>query len=321
MVRVCPDYVPYHMVYKFGCWQGGDKELNDNEDMMIDKEPYTDDPDLGSNDDNTGLFEEEVLSEYYTKEIPFWHDNLCVLFRYNFLDEFIPNEKMSVNQSLNAIVRFSIYLFIIGFIFSRNSNLLLIPLVALIGTLYIKFYKEEEYMKKMNHQPDEKKKKFVYSKIEKPQQLEKPKIQAPQAPIIKNSNNRMDQIIKNSQNDSKYVEIQNLHVRKQHKMTPDEARYFQAYGPTGPNNDYESKEDKYERLDNIFNQNKTENFATADNKSDDYPQDIFKSVSEAYGDEIQKRNTLKTVIDPVCLIKGGPQAAIYGDNVQRRIYW
>jgi hypothetical protein len=86
-------------------------------------------------------------------------------------------------------------------------------------------------------------------------------------------------------------------------MTKTEIQDFQRHG--------EKKKDE----------SKKEPFVTADNKSDDYSQDLFKSVAELYGDEQKKRNTLKTVIDPVCLMQGGPQAAIYGKNVQRRIYW
>lgn len=310
MVRVCPDYVPYHMVYKFGCWQGGDKEFNDNEDVELDKESYREydygrdipagDPDLQNNNDNInigpGSPAEEVLSERYTESI-FWHDDPSVLFQRDKLLNYLPNENMDVNESLNSIVRFSIYLFVVAYFYSWNSNLVLIPIIALIGTLYIKLYKEDVYIQRMN------------CKTRKPiQHVNMPPPLPMQQPEPKQNNNirlpgmvgekkydKMDEIIKNSQQMQKqYVTVQ-----------------------SEPPKDYDS----YKKMKDMISPPPKENFATADNKSDDYPQQLFKSLEEAVGDEIQKRNTVKTVIDPVCLIKGGPQAAIYGKNVQRRIYW
>jgi hypothetical protein len=69
----------------------------------------------------------------------FWSKDPTILFQENHIFELMPTAKMSLNQKLNSITRFIIFICIIGFIISRNYNLLVIGIIS-ITLIYI-FYK------------------------------------------------------------------------------------------------------------------------------------------------------------------------------------
>ena len=63
----------------------------------------------------------------------FWYTEPSVLFRQDTWYTFVPQPTMSVRESLNAVVRFSVYLSALLFVTSRDPwYLVIIPLVMLI---------------------------------------------------------------------------------------------------------------------------------------------------------------------------------------------
>jgi hypothetical protein len=69
----------------------------------------------------------------------FWSNDPTILFQENHIFELMPTGKMSLNQKLNALTRFVIFICIVGFIMCRNYNLLVIGIIS-ITLIYI-FYK------------------------------------------------------------------------------------------------------------------------------------------------------------------------------------
>ena len=67
----------------------------------------------------------------------FWGDNIYILFNIKYLKEFIPTEKMSFSQRLNAISRFIIYYFTILAIYNNNFKNILYAILLLILIYYI----------------------------------------------------------------------------------------------------------------------------------------------------------------------------------------
>ena len=67
----------------------------------------------------------------------FWYNNPSILFQYNKLTEFYPNINMDLNDKLNAIVRFSLYLSIILYIYNNNINNFFILIFVLGITFFI----------------------------------------------------------------------------------------------------------------------------------------------------------------------------------------
>lgn len=64
---------------------------------------------------------------------PFWYKEPDVLFRQDTWFTFVPQPTMTVRASLNAVVRFSVYLSVLLFLTSRDPlYLLVIPLVMII---------------------------------------------------------------------------------------------------------------------------------------------------------------------------------------------
>lgn len=69
-----------------------------------------------------------------TKTNSFWTDDVGVLFKANRLLDIIPLNNMTIEEKLNAILRFSIYFSLIHYCLKKNSNSLFIPLVVSILT-------------------------------------------------------------------------------------------------------------------------------------------------------------------------------------------
>ncbi len=66
----------------------------------------------------------------------FWLNDWKVLFRDDNFADFFPTKDMNRNEQLNAITRYSIYLFIILLFFARSSYWLYIP-VLIIGAVIV----------------------------------------------------------------------------------------------------------------------------------------------------------------------------------------
>lgn len=63
----------------------------------------------------------------------FWYTEPSVLFRQDSWYTFVPQPNMTVRESLNAVVRFSVYLAVLLFVTSRDPwYLLMIPLVMVV---------------------------------------------------------------------------------------------------------------------------------------------------------------------------------------------
>lgn len=67
----------------------------------------------------------------------FWLNDFTIIFNKNRLTEFFPSYSMSENEKLNALLRFSFYVTALLILYKKNYNLLVIPLVVGLITLYI----------------------------------------------------------------------------------------------------------------------------------------------------------------------------------------
>jgi len=67
----------------------------------------------------------------------FWVNNLSVIFDKSRLTEFFPSNNMSENEKLNSILRFSIYVTFLLVLYKKNLNILVIPVITGLVTLYI----------------------------------------------------------------------------------------------------------------------------------------------------------------------------------------
>jgi hypothetical protein len=69
---------------------------------------------------------------------PFWFNDPIILLNKESILEIWPRQQMNFEAKLNAISRLVIFMSLLGFIFTRNSNLIIIGIVtlAIIFTLY-----------------------------------------------------------------------------------------------------------------------------------------------------------------------------------------
>lgn len=67
----------------------------------------------------------------------FWLNDFTVIFNRERLTEFFPAQFMSESEKLNALLRFSIYITTLLVLYKKNYNLLVIPLVVGLITLYL----------------------------------------------------------------------------------------------------------------------------------------------------------------------------------------
>lgn len=73
----------------------------------------------------------------------FWYTEPNILFRQDTWYMFVPQPNMTVRASLNAVVRFSIYLAVLLFVTSRDPYyILLIPLVMVLTVLLHRTFPE-----------------------------------------------------------------------------------------------------------------------------------------------------------------------------------
>lgn len=67
----------------------------------------------------------------------FWYTEPNVLFREDTWYKFVPQPNMSVRESLNAVVRFSVYLSVLLFATSRDPWYLLLIPVVMLATVFL----------------------------------------------------------------------------------------------------------------------------------------------------------------------------------------
>lgn len=72
---------------------------------------------------------------------PFWKDDITVLYRYDRIVEFVPTVDMALNERLNALTRFSIYLGVLLCLVYNTPNFLYLPLatMALMCIVYLNY--------------------------------------------------------------------------------------------------------------------------------------------------------------------------------------
>ncbi len=75
---------------------------------------------------------------------PFWFSDYSIIFDKNRLTEFFPASDMEYTEKLNSILRFSIYIAIVLFVYNRNINVIFIPIVTGLITLYLYRYFRDE---------------------------------------------------------------------------------------------------------------------------------------------------------------------------------
>lgn len=81
-----------------------------------------------------------ALCETSDKE-KFWLDDPTELYKDGKYTRFVPVYKMTRNQQLNSIARFSLYMIIIILLFNRGETLLILPITLLLLTILFKKFK------------------------------------------------------------------------------------------------------------------------------------------------------------------------------------
>ncbi len=78
-----------------------------------------------------------------TNSDPFWFNDYSIIFERDRLTEFFPSHDMSYIEKLNAILRFSLYTAVVIYVYNRNSNVIFIPFITGLITLYLfKYYRD-----------------------------------------------------------------------------------------------------------------------------------------------------------------------------------
>jgi hypothetical protein len=68
---------------------------------------------------------------------PFWFKDISILYDKNYLMEIIPKKEYDFNRKLNAVLRFTIYYGILLYIFKRDKNILCLPFITVVITVYL----------------------------------------------------------------------------------------------------------------------------------------------------------------------------------------
>jgi hypothetical protein len=68
---------------------------------------------------------------------PFWFKDISILYDKNYLMEIIPKKEYDFNRKLNAVVRFTIYYGILLYIFKRDKNILCLPFITIVITVFL----------------------------------------------------------------------------------------------------------------------------------------------------------------------------------------
>ena len=110
---------------------------------------------------------------------PFWLDNISILFQTDRLTEFIPNNEMTYNEKLNAIVRFSIYLSILLFLLNNNYLVFYIPIFISLFTYYLKKNKIQTDTESFNNIKQQKNLEYYTNDTKKHSRCQKPSYNNP----------------------------------------------------------------------------------------------------------------------------------------------
>ena len=104
--------------------------------------------------------EEKRLRRDEVKDTSFWWDNPCVLVDRDQISDFIPSPEMPLNRLLNSIVRFSVVLFVLVYLITKEISMLYLVVAAFLSTWYIYYYKKDSF-EQLLKKPGKKKEKFI----------------------------------------------------------------------------------------------------------------------------------------------------------------
>ena len=124
-------------------------------------------------------FMDEPAKKPVVVPIPFWSENLNVLFDPKYMFEFFPVDTMEYNEKLNAISRAVIVLTVVAFLFTHSIRLLTISAITLAAIFALYHYQKLETKKSnkvteetFENQADEVYRKYHYNK--NPEVFDKP---------------------------------------------------------------------------------------------------------------------------------------------------
>ena len=85
----------------------------------------------------------------------FWFSDLNIIFRKDRLSEFFPSLDMSLEERLNAIIRFCIYSSVLVYFYNRNYIVFYIPIGAMIITKLVYDYNKNINTENIQNYPDD----------------------------------------------------------------------------------------------------------------------------------------------------------------------
>lgn len=79
-----------------------------------------------------------------------WYNNFEELINRDNISKIIPNNNFTIEENLNALVRFSVLLSILLCLFTNSINYIVVVLVTLLLTIIIYTYKEDIIIEKLS---------------------------------------------------------------------------------------------------------------------------------------------------------------------------
>ena len=67
----------------------------------------------------------------------FWANNLSILFEKEYLTDFFPDIKMTLEEKLNAIVRLSLYITLVLFVFNKDPTNIYYAIITMALTYFV----------------------------------------------------------------------------------------------------------------------------------------------------------------------------------------
>ena len=89
---------------------------------------------------------------------PFWYNDITILWNKNRLTEFFPTRDQTLEEKFNAIVRLSIYCFIVLFFNKNDIKYIYLAFGTMLLTYYVYFNREKEQfdpLNQPNNQPNQ----------------------------------------------------------------------------------------------------------------------------------------------------------------------
>ena len=87
---------------------------------------------------------------------PFWINEPTIIIKKEYITEIYPNQNMDFEQKLNAITRLVILLSLLGFLITRNFNIIFIGILTLLIIISIYNIKKHKIMEKIAKDSEEK---------------------------------------------------------------------------------------------------------------------------------------------------------------------